>query len=147
MARSVLILNGPNLNMLGVREPEVYGTETLRDVEALCLAHAETLGLEVEFRQTNHEGEMVDLVQKAAGRHAAIIVNAGAYTHTSVALLDALRSVGLPTVEVHLSNIHKREAYRHKSFVAEAAVGMIAGLGSHGYVLALDAVARLIETN
>jgi 3-dehydroquinate dehydratase-2 len=141
----ILIVNGPNLNMLGKRQPEVYGRETLADIEAACIAHADSLGLDVEFRQSNHEGDLVDWIQGARGRAAGIIINAGAYTHTSVAILDALLSAEVTAVEVHLSNIHQREEFRHHSFVSKAAKGMICGFGSHGYILALDALARLIR--
>jgi 3-dehydroquinate dehydratase-2 len=142
---SVLIVNGPNLNLLGTRQPEVYGRETLADIEAQAKAHAAQLGLAVDFRQSNHEGELVTWIQDARLNSAGIIINAGAYTHTSVAILDALLSVGLPTVEVHLSNIHQRDEFRHHSYVSKAAKGMICGFGSHGYLLALDALARLIR--
>lgn len=141
---SVLILNGPNLNLLGARQPEVYGAATLDDIARSCAARAADLGLEVDFRQSNHEGELVTWVQEARGRHAALIVNAAAYTHTSVALLDALLAVDLPVVEVHLSNIHRREAFRHHSYVSQAALGMICGFGPRGYLLALEAVAPLV---
>lgn len=141
----ILIVNGPNLNMLGKRQPEVYGYETLADIEAACIRHASLAGLDVEFRQSNHEGDLVDWIQGARGRAAGIIINAGAYTHTSVAILDALLSAEVPTVEVHLSNIHQREEFRHHSFVSKAAKGMICGFGSHGYILAIDALARLIR--
>lgn len=141
----ILIVNGPNLNMLGKRQPEVYGRETLADIEAACIKHASLFGLEVEFRQSNHEGDLVDWIQGARGRAAGIVINAGAYTHTSVAILDALLSAEVPSVEVHLSNIHQREEFRHHSFVSKAAKGMICGFGSHGYILALDALARLIR--
>lgn len=144
MSPTVFILNGPNLNLLGTRQPEVYGHETLADIRRLCEEHAATLGLTVDFRQTNHEGDLVTWVQEARNSAAGLIVNAAAYTHTSVALLDALLAVEKPVVEVHLSNIHKREAFRHHSYVSKAAQGMICGFGSHGYVLALDAVARLV---
>jgi 3-dehydroquinate dehydratase-2 len=140
----VLVVNGPNLNMLGTRQPELYGHETLADVESLCVARAQSLGLKVDFRQSNHEGELVDWIQDAKGKAAGIIINAGAYTHTSVAIMDALLSVQLPTIEVHLSNIHQREDFRHLSYVSKAAKGMICGLGSQGYVLTLDALAKLI---
>ena len=140
----ILVVNGPNLNMLGTRQPELYGHESLADVESLCLAHAASLGLAIDFRQSNHEGDLVDWIQQAKGVAAGIVINAGAYTHTSVAILDALLSVSLPTIEVHLSNIHQREEFRHHSYVSKAAKGMICGLGSHGYVLALDALAKLI---
>lgn len=142
---SVLLLNGPNLNMLGTREPHVYGRETLDDVEALCHAEAARLGLDLDFRQSNHEGELVTWIQEARGEHDAIILNAGAYTHTSIAILDALAAVDLPVVEVHLSNIFRREPFRHHSYVSTIAKGVICGFGSHGYVLALQAVSRLID--
>tara|TARA_B100000315_G_scaffold212156_2_gene209381 strand:+ start:4931 stop:5368 length:438 start_codon:yes stop_codon:yes gene_type:complete len=144
MTNSVLILNGPNLNMLGTREPEVYGKLTLADIEELCQARAAELGLNVDFRQSNAEGELVDWIQTAAADHAAIIINAGAYTHTSIAILDALRAAGLPVVEVHLSNIFQREEYRHNSYISEAANGVICGFGSKGYELALEAAKTLI---
>ncbi|MFV3077091.1 type II 3-dehydroquinate dehydratase [Niveispirillum fermenti] len=142
---SILILNGPNLNMLGTREPHIYGAETLADVQALCLAEGERLGLEIDFRQSNHEGELVTWIQQARGVRSAILLNAGAYTHTSVAILDALTAVDLPVIEVHLSNIFRREPFRHHSYVSMAARGVICGLGSHGYVLALQAADRLLR--
>lgn len=145
MFPKVLILNGPNLNLLGTRQPEVYGRETLDDVRRLCEARAESLGLAIDFRQSNHEGTLVDWVQEARTGHDALVVNAGAYTHTSVALLDALLACDRPVVEVHLSNIHQRESFRHHSFVSKAATGMICGFGTQGYALALDAAARLIQ--
>lgn len=141
----ILIVNGPNLNMLGKRQPEVYGSETLADIEAACHGHAVSKGWDVEFRQSNHEGDLVDWIQGARERAAGIIINAGAYTHTSIAILDALLSAEVTCVEVHLSNIHQREDFRHHSFVSKAAKGMICGFGSHGYILALDALARLIR--
>jgi 3-dehydroquinate dehydratase-2 len=141
----ISILNGPNLNMLGTRQPELYGHETLSDIEDLCRAHAIGLGFLVEFRQSNHEGDLVTWIQEARGRAQGIIINAGAYTHTSVAILDALLAAEVPAVEVHLSNIHQRDSFRHHSYVAKAAKGMICGFGSQGYVLALDALARLIK--
>jgi len=141
---TVLILNGPNLNMLGVREPEIYGRQTLGDIETACSDHAEALGLTVDFRQSNSEGELVGWVQEARTAHDGLVVNAGGYTHTSVALLDALTAADLPIVEVHLSNLYRRESFRHHSYVSRAAHGVIAGFGAHGYLLALDAVARLI---
>ena len=143
----ISILNGPNLNMLGARQPELYGRETLADIEASCRNHAGSLGLSVEFRQSNAEGELVTWIQQCRGRTAGIVINAGAYTHTSVAILDALLAAEVPTVEVHLSNIHQRDSFRHHSYVAKAAKGMICGFGSHGYILALDALARLIKGN
>lgn len=141
----ILIVNGPNLNMLGRRQPELYGSETLADIEAQCQAHGAQLGMQVEFHQSNHEGDLVEWIQGARERCAGIIINAGAYTHTSVAILDALLAVDCPAVEVHMSNIHRREDFRHHSFVSKAAKGMICGFGSHGYILALDALARLIR--
>ncbi|MEM6898018.1 MAG: type II 3-dehydroquinate dehydratase [Pseudomonadota bacterium] len=141
---SILILNGPNLNLLGQRQPEVYGTTTLADVEARCRAEAETLGIALEFMQSNHEGALVDAIHGAVGRHDGLIINAGAYTHTSIALLDAVTSVALPAVEVHLSNVHAREDFRHQSYLAKAALGIIAGFGAQSYILALQALnARL----
>lgn len=148
MSHAILILNGPNLNMLGVREPEHYGRETLADIEAACRSKANALGLTIDFRQTNAEGDLVSWVQEAVGVYDAIIINAGAYTHTSVALLDAVKAVDIPTLEVHLSNIHQREEFRHHSYLSKAAIGMICGLGGHGYVLALEALAtRLSKTS
>lgn len=138
---SVLILNGPNLNLLGTRQPEVYGSATLADVEDICVAHGDTLGLDVTCMQSNHEGAMIDAIHAARDTHSGIVLNAGAYTHTSVALCDAIASVALPVVEVHLSNIHAREAFRHVSYIAPVALGQIAGFGTKGYVLALDALA------
>jgi 3-dehydroquinate dehydratase-2 len=145
MTDSILILNGPNLNMLGTREPKVYGSQSLADIEGLCQAKAAELGLNIDFRQSNSEGELVDWIQTAAKDHEAIILNAGAYTHTSIAILDALRASGLPIIEVHLSNIFQREEYRHISYVSEAANGVICGFGSKGYELALDATKTLID--
>jgi 3-dehydroquinate dehydratase-2 len=142
---TVFILNGPNLNLLGVREPSVYGHDTLADIEERCLARASALGLQIDFRQTNHEGQLVDWIQEARESADGIILNAGALTHTSVAILDALSAAGLPVIEVHLSNIFRREDFRHHSYVSLAANGVICGLGPQGYELALDAVATLID--
>lgn len=142
---SVLVLNGPNLNMLGVREPTIYGSTTLDELESACHERAEALGLIVDFRQSNHEGELVSWIQQARGEHDAIIINAAAYTHTSVAILDALSLAELPVIEVHLSNIYKREAFRHHSYISPVATGVICGLGPHGYLLALDAVAQIVQ--
>jgi 3-dehydroquinate dehydratase-2 len=141
----VAVLNGPNLNMLGLRQPQIYGSATLDDVEALCAETAERLGLAIDFRQTNGEGELVSWVQECRDRAAGIVINPAAYTHTSVALMDALLAVELPVIEVHLSNIHKREAFRHQSYVSKMATGVICGLGVRGYALALTAMADLIE--
>ena len=137
---SILILNGPNLNLLGTRQPEVYGKTTLADVEALCREKAKTLGFDVAFEQSNHEGALIDLIHAAKGKHAAIVLNAGAYTHTSIALMDAIASVELTVVEVHLSNIHAREEFRHRSYIAPVALGQICGFGAQGYLMALDAL-------
>lgn len=142
---TIMIINGPNLNLLGTREPEIYGKETLADIQSLCEKEGKTLGVGVDFRQSNHEGELVSWVQEAGKAMDGLIVNAGAYTHTSVALLDALLAVKKPIIEVHLSNIYKREEFRHHSYVSRAAAGVICGLGSHGYVLALAALARQLK--
>jgi 3-dehydroquinate dehydratase-2 len=141
---TILVLNGPNLNLLGVREPATYGRETLADIEEACLEHAAELGLSLDFRQSNHEGQLIDWIQEARENADGIILNAGAYTHTSIAILDALKAAELPVIEVHLSNIYRREAFRHTSYVSGAANGIICGFGGHGYVLALAAMARLI---
>lgn len=141
----VAVLNGPNLNMLGLRQPHLYGAATLDDVEQLCAETAESLGLAIDFRQTNGEGELVTWVQECRGRAAGIIINAAAYTHTSVALLDALLATELPVIEVHLTNIHAREAFRHHSYVSKAARGVICGFGPRSYALALIAMADLLE--
>lgn len=145
-APSILIINGPNLNMLGEREPEIYGRESLKDIAALCARRAKERGLRCDFRQSNIEGELVGWCQEAREAHAGIIINAGAYTHTSIAILDALAASGRPVIEVHLSNIFRREAFRQHSYVSLVAKGMICGLGSLGYLLALDALAVLLET-
>lgn len=147
-APRVLILNGPNLNLLGTREPEIYGSATLDQIEAECRARAADRGLAVECRQSNSEGELVDWIQEARGNFDALVLNPGAYTHTSIAILDALLAVGLPVIEVHLSNIHRREDFRGQSYVSKAALGTIAGFGKAGYVMALDALAeRMIEVD
>lgn len=142
---TVFVLNGPNLNLLGVRDPSVYGHHTLADIEARCRVRATALELQINFRQTNHEGQLVDWIQEARESADGIILNAGALTHTSVSVLDALSASGLPVIEVHLSNIFRRERFRHHSYVSLAARGVICGLGAHGYELALEAVANLIE--
>ena len=137
---SVLVLNGPNLNLLGTRQPEVYGSTTLEDIQESCREHGAATGMSVTCVQSNHEGALIDAIQSARAAHDGIILNAGAYTHTSVALMDAVSSVDLPLIEVHLSNIHARENFRHRSFVARVAVGQICGFGAHGYILAMDAL-------
>lgn len=141
----ILVLNGPNLNLLGQREPAVYGTATLADVEAMLREAATRLGVEIAFRQSNHEGELVDAVQGAAAGFDGLIVNLGAYTHTSLALRDAFLAAPLPFVEVHISNLFRREAARHHSLVADLAVGMITGLGTRGYLLALDGLVAALR--
>lgn len=144
---SVLVLNGPNLNLLGTRQPEVYGTTTLADIEAACRARADSLGLGIECVQSNHEGVLIDTIHAAKGSHHGLVINAGAYTHTSIALRDAIASVELPAVEVHLSNIHAREPFRHLSYLAPVAIGQICGFGAQGYLFAIDALkTRLDET-
>ena len=147
MTFSILILNGPNLNLLGIRQPEVYGRTTLTDIRDLCQAKAKTTGMALDFEQSNHEGKLIDLIHAARGTHHGIIINAGAYTHTSIALMDALKSVALPVIELHLSNIHARESYRHRSYIAPIAVGQICGFGAAGYTLALDAMQGWLENN
>ena len=137
---SLLILNGPNLNLLGVRQPEVYGTTTLAEVQALCQARATERGIELAFHQSNHEGQLLDWIHGARGVVDGIILNAGAYTHTSIALMDALSSAEVPAIELHLSNVHAREDFRHGSYIAKVAVGVIAGFGPEGYLLAIDAM-------
>ncbi|GGX54767.1 3-dehydroquinate dehydratase [Streptomyces minutiscleroticus] len=140
----IMILNGPNLNLLGARQPEIYGSETLADVEALCRKTADAHGATVDFRQSNHEGVLVDWIHEARLNHCGVVINPGAYSHTSVAILDALNTCdGLPVVEVHISNIHKREAFRHHSYVSLRADGVIAGCGVQGYAFAVDRVAAL----
>lgn len=142
---SILVLNGPNLNLLGTRQPEVYGHTTLDDINALCARRAADLGVGLAVAQSNHEGVLIDHIHEARGRHGGIVINAGAYTHSSVALMDALKSVDLPVIELHLSNVHAREPFRHRSFIAPVALGLICGFGAHGYALALEAMARHLE--
>jgi 3-dehydroquinate dehydratase-2 len=145
MSRLILVLNGPNLNLLGQREPHIYGADTLADVERNCLAVAADLKLELRFEQSNREYELIDWIHEARGRAAGIVINPGAFTHTSVALLDALGAFEAPVIEVHISNIHKREEFRHHSFVSKRAEGVIVGCGVQGYELALRRLARLID--
>lgn len=138
----ILVLNGPNLNMLGIREPGTYGSQTLADIEKLCKSEGKALGLTVDCKQSNREGELVEWIQQALGKFEAIVINPAGYSHTSVAIPDALRAVALPVIEVHLSNIHAREAFRHHSYVSAVATGVICGLGAAGYRLALTALAE-----
>jgi len=145
MSSKVLILNGPNLNMLGTREVEIYGKDTLADIEAKVRARADGYAMEIDFRQSNSESELVDWIQQARGIFDGIIVNAGAYTHTSIAILDALNMVDMPTIEVHLSNIFRRESFRKDSYISCAAIGLITGFGGTGYLLALEAMNELTE--
>jgi 3-dehydroquinate dehydratase-2 len=142
--KKILILNGPNLNLLGKRQPEIYGKLTLGEIEKKVRARAEELDVEVDFRQSNSEGELVTWIQQAAGSFGAIVINPAAYTHTSLAMRDAISAVSVPTVEIHISNIHKRETFRHHSFIAEVAVGQIAGFGVNSYLLGLRAATELI---
>lgn len=144
-SKAVLILNGPNLNLLGTREPEIYGSVTLDDIRRNVESRAVELELKVDFRQSNTEGELVDWIQSGRGTAAAIIINAGAYTHTSIAILDALLACDLPVIELHLSNVFQREEFRHHSYISQAATGVICGFGAHGYVLALEAAENLLS--
>ena len=144
MASTIYVLNGPNLNLLGLREPEIYGSDTLDDIAGALEDRARELGVRVDIRQSNHEGHLIDWLHEAQAEGAkAVILNAGGYTHTSVALHDAVKAVSVPVIEVHLSNPQARESFRRRSLVASAAKGSIAGFGAHGYLLALDAAARL----
>jgi 3-dehydroquinate dehydratase II len=144
MSPTVFVLNGPNLNLLGTREPEIYGSDTLADIEAMLEEKAKSLGLAIDFRQTNHEGVLVDWLHEARATGAkAVLLNAGAYTHTSVALLDAIRAIDVPVIELHLSDPAKREEFRHISYVGMGAVDEVKGLGARGYAVALEKVARL----
>lgn len=143
--RRIFVINGPNLNMLGTRQPEIYGSDTLADIEKGCREKAAALGLDVEFFQSNHEGEIVSAIQQARGRFDAVVINPAAYSHTSVAIMDALLACDMPVVEVHLSNIHRREEFRHFSYVSKAADGVICGFGKQGYLLALEATASFFK--
>ncbi|GFF46955.1 catabolic 3-dehydroquinase 1 [Aspergillus udagawae] len=141
MGKSILLINGPNLNLLGTREPQIYGSTTLADVEASCKAHAEALGATLAVFQSNHEGAIIDRIQAARGTVDGIIINPGAFTHTSVAIRDALLSVEIPFIELHVSNVHAREPWRHHSYFSDKAAGIIVGLGVYGYKVAVDHVA------
>lgn len=146
MSILIYILNGPNLNKLGTREPEIYGSQKLEDIQANCKTLGEQLGLEIEFRQSNQEGELVDWVQEAGDKAQGLVLNAAAYTHTSVALLDALKTLSIPAVEVHLSNVHQREDFRHKSYISPGVTGIISGFGAASYELALQALANIVKS-
>lgn len=145
MSRLVYVLNGPNLNLLGKRQPHIYGHETLADVEAACRALAAELGLALRFHQSNREYEIIDWIHEARETASGLVINPAAFTHTSVAILDALNTFEGPILEVHISNVHKREAFRHHSYVSTVASGVIAGFGTQGYLLALQRIARLLE--
>jgi 3-dehydroquinate dehydratase-2 len=147
MSKPIFVLNGPNLNLLGVREPHIYGRETLDDLRARCESRASALGVSVDFRQTNHEGQLIDWVQEAGRGAAAVVINPGGYGHTSIALHDALKSLEIPIVECHLSNPAAREPFRHHSYVSLAASGVICGFGADGYELAVEAASRLLTAD
>ncbi|NSZ16457.1 type II 3-dehydroquinate dehydratase [Agrobacterium vitis] len=143
MSRTIFVLNGPNLNALGKREPGIYGGKTLTDIEADCVRFGEQLGIAIDCRQSNHEGDLVDWLHEAGDKAVGVALNAGAYTHTSIALHDAMRAIAVPVVEVHISNVHAREEFRHTSMIAPAAKGVICGFGPHSYLLALQALDNL----
>ena len=143
--KKILVLNGPNLNLLGKRQPEIYGRLTLEQIDQKLRALAQELAVEIEIRQSNHEGELVSWIQEAPKQFGAIVINPAAYTHTSIAMRDAITAAGIPTIEIHLSNIHKREPFRHHSHIAEVAVGQIAGFGVNSYLLGIRAAAELIQ--
>jgi 3-dehydroquinate dehydratase-2 len=145
MSSTIFVLNGPNLNALGKREPGIYGGQTLADIEAMCKAEGKLLGLDVDFRQSNHEGTLVDWLHEAGEKAAGIAINPAAYGHTSIAMHDAIRAIAVPVVELHLSNIHAREEFRHKSMIAPAVKGVICGFGAQSYILALHALKNLTE--
>ena len=145
MSQKILVINGPNLNLLGVREKEKYGQSSLEDIKAKCESHAKKIGINIEFKQSNVEGEIVNFIQESREKNDGIIINAGGYTHTSVAILDALLAVKKPTIELHITNIYKREDFRHKSLISKAADGIICGLGVEGYMMALDGIKNLLK--
>lgn len=144
MSKTIFVLNGPNLNLLGKRQPEIYGHETMDDVKALCVAEAQKHGLDIRYHQSNREYELIDWIHEAREKAAGIVINPGAFTHTSVAILDALNAFEGPVIEVHISNVHKREAFRHHSYVSLRAEGVIAGCGTQGYVFGVARIATLI---
>lgn len=141
----VIIINGPNLNLLGQRQPEIYGNITLEQIEKISRDEAKKAGIEIEFQQSNDESQIIEAIQSAHGKYNGIIINAAAYTHTSVAIMDALLACNLPTIEVHLSNIYKREEFRHKSFISRAAIGVICGFGAESYRLAVQAISNILK--
>ena len=145
MNQKILVINGPNLNLLGTREKDKYGKTSLSDIQKKCEAHCKKIGLEVDFKQSNVEGEIVNFIQNSKEKNQGIIINAGGYTHTSVAILDALLAVKKPTIELHITNIYKREEFRHKSLISKAADGIICGLGVDGYIMALDGIKNIIS--
>ncbi len=145
MSQKILVINGPNLNLLGTREKEKYGQSSLEDVRNKCESHAKKIGLEVEFKQSNVEGEIVNFIQETRKKYNGIIINAGGYTHTSVAILDSLLAVKKPTIELHITNIYKREDFRHKSLISKAADGIICGLGVDGYIMALNGIKKVVS--
>ena len=145
MNQKILVINGPNLNLLGTREKEKYGQSSLEDIRNKCEAHAKKIGIEVEFKQSNVEGEIVNFIQETRKKYNGIIINAGGYTHTSVSILDALLAVKKPTIELHITNIYKREDFRHKSLISKAADGIICGLGADGYIMALNGIRKIIN--
>ena len=145
MIQKILVINGPNLNLLGTREKEKYGNASLADIQKKCEAHCKKIDLQVDFKQSNVEGEIVNFIQDTKEKHQGIIINAGGYTHTSVAILDALLAVKKPTIELHITNIYKREDFRHKSLISKAADGIICGLGVDGYIMALNGIKKIIK--
>tara|TARA_B100000700_G_C14717751_1_gene702223 strand:+ start:68 stop:511 length:444 start_codon:yes stop_codon:yes gene_type:complete len=147
MTQKILVINGPNLNLLGEREKEKYGKNSLQEIKKRCELHAKKINLTIEFKQSNIEGEIVDFIQESRKKHDGIIINAGGYTHTSVAILDALLAVKKPSIELHITNIYKREDFRHKSLISKAVSGIICGLGVDGYIMSLDAIKKIINEN
>tara|TARA_B100000945_G_scaffold33194_1_gene22596 strand:+ start:2355 stop:2801 length:447 start_codon:yes stop_codon:yes gene_type:complete len=145
MTQKILVINGPNLNLLGTREKEKYGETSLKDIEKKCIEYSKKIDIEIDFKQSNVEGEIVNYIQNSKDKHQGIIINAGGYTHTSVAILDALLAVKKPTIELHITNIYKREDFRHKSLISKAANGIICGLGVDGYIMAIDGIKKIIK--